>query len=158
MTDWLVSDSLAPSTDGALAPLYEAAGRGELAVPFCGTCSTPLELEQLRCDICGSAAATWRVVERRGTVHSVTTVHRREPGLIVAVVPYHVIDVELVSGHRLLMTTSAPIDRSPAIGEPAEITFRRVAGRAIPALAVSTLPVSNSPISIPPVSNVEASS
>lgn len=158
MTDWLVSDSLAPSTDGALAPLYEAAGQGELAVPFCGACNTPLELEQLRCDICGSAAVTWRVVERRGTVHSVTTVHRREPGLIVAVVPYHVIDVELVSGHRLLMTTSAPIDRSPAIGDPAEITFRRVAGRAIPALAVPTLAVPT--LAVPTVadSTVEASS
>jgi uncharacterized OB-fold protein len=158
VTDWLVSDSLAPSADGALAPLYEAAERGELAVPFCGACNTPLELEQLRCDICGSAAATWRVVERRGTVHSVTTVHRREPGLIVAMVPYHVVDVELVSGHRLLMTTSAPIDRSPAISEPAEITFRRVAGRAIPALAVPGQAVSIPPVSIPSVSNVEASS
>jgi uncharacterized protein len=137
MTDWLVSDVLVPNTDGALEPLYEAALRGELAVPFCDSCGTPLELEQVRCDACGSAATTWRVVQPHGTVHSVTTVHRLEPGLIVATVPYHVVDVELASGHRVLMTTSIATDRSPAIGDPANITFRRVAGVAVPALEVS---------------------
>jgi hypothetical protein len=64
-------------------------------------------------------------------------VHRLEPGLIVATVPYHVVDVELASGHRVLMTTSIATDRSPAIGDPANITFRRVAGVAVPALEVS---------------------
>ncbi len=137
MTDWLVDDSLAPNADGALEPLYEAASRGELAMQFCAACSTPLELEQVRCDACGSIHTAWRVIEPHGTVHSVTTVHRLEPGLIVATVAYHVIDVELISGHRLLMTTSRPTDRSPAIGDRADITFRRIAGVAVPALEVS---------------------
>lgn len=137
MTDWLVDDVLAPNTGGALEPLYAAAARGELVVPFCAACSAPLELEQVRCDACGSIDTAWRVVEPHGTVHSVTTVHRLQPGLIVATVPYHVVDVELISGHRLLMSTSRPTDRSPAIGDRADITFRRIAGVAVPALEVS---------------------
>jgi uncharacterized protein len=133
--DWLVADSLAPSTTGTLAPLYEASARGELALPHCGSCGQPLELEQTRCDGCGGVEIAWRPVDRRGTIHSFTTVHRREPGLIVTSAPYHVVDVELASGHRLLMTTSAPTDDPPAIGDAAAITFRHVGGVAVPALA-----------------------
>jgi len=90
MADWLVYDSLAPSTHGALAPLYEAAERGELSLPHCGQCGQPLELDQQRCDACGSAVIAWRAVEQKGTVHSSTTVHRREPGLILTEEPYPV--------------------------------------------------------------------
>ncbi|MGD9701277.1 MAG: Zn-ribbon domain-containing OB-fold protein [Acidimicrobiia bacterium] len=138
--DWLVDESLAPHTEGALAALYEASGRGELALPFCGTCGEALELDQLRCDACGSAEITWRVVEPTGTVHSSTTVHRREPGLVIALDPYHVIDVELTSGHRLLMTTDAPTATAPSIGDVAHVVFRRVGAVAIPAFATHQRP------------------
>jgi uncharacterized protein len=137
MTDWLVDDSLAPNTDGSLQPMYTAAADGVLVMPFCDACHIPLELEQVRCDSCGSSVGTWRPVEPIGVVHSVTTVHRREPGLIVATIPYHVVDVELTSGHRVLMTTSAATDQSPAIGDHADITFRRITGVAVPALEVT---------------------
>ncbi len=140
MGDWLVDDSLAPATDGTLAPLYAAAARGELALPHCPACGQPLELEQLRCESCGAIGASWRGVEPTGTVHSVTTVHRREPGLIRATAPYHIVDVELTSGHRLLMTTDVPTPRPPAIGDPARIVFRRVGGVAVPALATRSSP------------------
>lgn len=136
MPDWLVADSLTPSIDGPLAPLYRAAAHGELALPHCGGCDQPLELEQARCDACGSTEIAWRTVDPSGTVHSFTTVHRQESGLILATDPYHIVDVELGSGHRLLMTTEGPVSTPPAIGEPARVVFRHVGGVAIPALAV----------------------
>lgn len=137
MSDWLVDDSLAPATSGALAPLYEAAERGELALPHCGSCTEPLELEQSRCDRCGSTDVAWRTVAPTGTVHSVTTVHRRERSLIVADQPYHVVDVELASGHRLLMTTVGPTRDAPRIGDPAHVEFRHVGGVPLPALSTT---------------------
>ena len=135
MNDWLVAESLAPHTEGALAPLYQAATRGELALPHCMACATALELDQTRCDQCGASDIAWPTVEPIGVVHSVTTVHRREPGLVVATQPYHVLDVELNSGHRLIMTTVGAAIDAPTIGDVAYITFRFVGGVAVPAFS-----------------------
>jgi uncharacterized OB-fold protein len=132
--DWLVVDELAPSTQGALAPLYVAAGAGNLVMPFCSKCGQPLELEQGVCDACGAGAA-WRPVEPAGVVHAVTTVHRKEPTLIRADAPYHIVDVELRSGHRVVMTTHRAVAEPPAIGDAVVIRFRTVGGVSVPAAA-----------------------
>jgi uncharacterized protein len=139
--DWLVARELAPdAADPVMAPVYEAAARGALALPFCAACGTPLELEQYVCDACGASAeiATagreWRDIPLTGTVHASTLVHRREPGLIVATGPYPVIDVELASGHRLVLTTAAPSGQAPGIGALVEIAFRTVGAVTLPAV------------------------
>jgi uncharacterized protein len=137
--DWLVSDELAPDGDDALlAPLYAAAGRGELALPFCASCDQPLELGTDVCDACRAERTEWRMVEPAGHVHSATVVHRREAGLILADHPYPVLDVELTSGHRLIMTTRSATDRAPAIGTPVAIGFRQVGGTHVPAADIGT--------------------
>ena len=139
--DWLAAEQLAPdAADPVMAPLYEAAAQGALALPFCAACSTPLELEQYVCDACGASAEVgtagraWRDVPLAGTVHAATLVHRREPGLIVASGPYPVIDVELTSGHRLVLTTAAPSGEAPDIGAPVEIAFRTAGAVKLPAV------------------------
>jgi uncharacterized OB-fold protein len=139
--DWLVAQELAPdAADRVMAPVYEAAARAALALPFCAACATPLELEQYVCDACGASAEIgtpgrqWRDVPLAGTVHASTLVHRREPGLIVATAPYPVIDVELTSGHRLVLTTAAPSGTAPDIGAPVEIAFRTVGAVTLPAV------------------------
>jgi uncharacterized OB-fold protein len=132
--DWLVADELAPDPNGALAPLFERAAVGELVMPFCDHCSQPLELEQFSCDACGGQVA-WRRVDPSGTVHAVTTVHRREPGLIRASDPYPVIDVELDSGHRVIMTTTRSVVEQPRIGQPVALSFRTIGDVAVPAVA-----------------------
>jgi uncharacterized OB-fold protein len=132
--DWLVAPELAPDpADRDLAPLYLAAARGVLVMPFCGACGIPLELEQTTCDACGQAGRQWREVPRSGTVHAATLVHRREPGLIVADAPYPVLDVELASGHRVILTTSQACGQAPGIGTRVDIAFRRVGAVAVPA-------------------------
>jgi uncharacterized OB-fold protein len=136
VSDWLVVDGLAPATGGALASLYEAGAAGVLVMPFCSRCGQPLELEQSVCDACG-AGVDWRPVEPAGVVHAVTTVHRREPGLVRVETPYHVVDVELQSGHRVVMTTQQPVDNPPAIGDPVLVAFRTVGGVAVPAVAAN---------------------
>ncbi|MFE4963797.1 Zn-ribbon domain-containing OB-fold protein [Streptomyces sp. NPDC056660] len=140
VSDWLLADELAPAMTGTLAPLYEAAATGVLALPFCGDCGTPLELEQDLCDRCPSGSVVWRQVEPVGVVHAVTTVHRREPGLTrPSDRPYHVIDAELVCGHRLVLTTDRPTDVPPAIADPVRIGFRTVGGTVLPAVALTTV-------------------
>jgi len=140
--DWLLVDELAPATTGTLAPLYERAESGQLVMPFCTGCAASVELEQVVCDRCDAPAA-WQVVEPAGTVHATTTVHRREPGLVRSDQPYHVVDVELHSGHRVVMTTSAPLAQAPAIGQPVVVVFRRIGTVAVPAVSVSSSHISS---------------
>jgi uncharacterized protein len=135
-SDWLVAASLAPVVGGVLEPLYRAAAGGVLQMPFCGSCEAVLELGQVRCDVCASTACEWRVVGPTGTIHSATMVHRLEPGLVVATAPYAVVDVELASGHRIIMTTAAPHAELPRIGDDASIAFRMVGDVAIPSLCM----------------------
>jgi uncharacterized OB-fold protein len=102
-----------------------------------------LELEQLVCDRCASRVQEWQTVEPRGTVHAVTVVHRLQAGLVRTDQPYPLVDVELASGHRVLMTTVARADRPPAIGDPVSVTFRTIGTVAVPALAVDRPPQSS---------------
>jgi uncharacterized OB-fold protein len=113
--------------------LYEAAARGRLAMPFCAACGQPLELDQSVCDHCPLADPVWRPVDPAGVVHAVTTVHRLERSLIRTNEPYHVLDVQLGSGHRVVMTTQLPTAAPPEIGDPVLIGFRCVGGVAVPA-------------------------
>jgi uncharacterized protein len=135
LEDWLLDPALAPEPENdPLAPLYRAAGRSELALPFCAACNQLLELDQEVCDHCGGTERDWRTVELRGTVHTSTLMHRREPGLVHAQAPYPIVDVEMASGHRIVMTTTRPADTAPEIGAPVRIGFRRLGDVAIPAI------------------------
>jgi uncharacterized OB-fold protein len=135
--DWLLASALAPTADDdLLAPLYRAASCDELALPFCAACALPLELDQEVCDSCGNAERGWRTVDPRGTVHAATLMHRCEPGLVHGVAPYPIVDVELTSGHRMVMTTVQPAHTAPPIGTAVCIGFRRLGGVAIPAIDI----------------------
>ncbi|MEE6137605.1 OB-fold domain-containing protein [Mycobacterium sp. 050128] len=135
--DWLLDSALAPTSDGdLLAPLYRAAARKELAMPFCAACALPLELDQQVCDGCGHGEHDWRTVDPSGTVHTATLMHRREPGLVHGTAPYPIVDVELSSGHRMVMTTVQPADTAPTIGTAVRIGFRRLGNVAIPAIDI----------------------
>jgi uncharacterized OB-fold protein len=135
LADWLLDPTLAPEREhDAIAPLYEATDRGELALPFCAACDQPLDLDQEVCDACGGIEHGWRTVELRGAVHAATLMYRREPGLVHAEAPYPIVDVELDSGHRLIVTTSRPAEVAPAIGTRVRIGFRRLGNVAIPAI------------------------
>ncbi|HKI42498.1 MAG TPA: OB-fold domain-containing protein [Mycobacterium sp.] len=138
MSDWLLGAELAPDVDNdPLRPLYDAAARGELALPFCASCKLTLELEQYVCDGCGGQQRDWWVVAPEGVVHSSTVMHRREPGLVLTDAPYPVVDVELASGHRLIMTTLHPDPTAPAIGTAVRVAFRRLGVVHIPAVTNS---------------------
>jgi uncharacterized OB-fold protein len=135
LEDWLLDPALAPAVeDDSLAPLYRAASRNELALPFCAACGIPLDLDQEVCDACSGAEHDWRTVDPRGTVHAATLMHRCEPGLVHAQSPYPIVDVELSSGHRIVMTTAQPSHVAPDIGVTVHIGFRLLGDVAIPAI------------------------
>lgn len=135
LEDWLLEPTLAPTAEhDPLAPLYRGATRNELVMPFCTACGQALELDQEVCDGCSGGEHHWRTVEPRGTVHAATLMHRQEPGLVHATTPYPIVDVELASGHRMVMTTVQPATTAPAIGAGVRIGFRRLGDVRIPAI------------------------
>jgi uncharacterized protein len=135
--DWLLDSALAPAADDdMLAPLYRAAAHNELALPFCAVCALALELDQEVCDGCESPERDWRTVDPSGTVHAATLMHRREPGLVHSVAPYPIVDVELSSGHRMIMTTVRPAHTAPPTGTAVRVGFRRLGDVAIPAIDI----------------------
>ena len=143
--DWLLTAELAPDTTDVLAPLYAAAAEGQLRLPHCGACGLALDLEQRVCDGCDANTVVWRPVEPTGAVHSVTVVHRREPGLVLADGPYPVVDVELASGHRLVLAPVEPGTPAPAIGDPVSIGFRRLGDVTVPGFALPSRPEQHRP-------------
>ena len=135
--DWLLEPVLAPTVTGdVLAPYYEAAARGELAMPFCSRCDLALELEQRVCDGCGGTESQWRTVEVAGTVHAAPLMHPRETGLVRAEVPHPVatapvtLDADVVKRLRAMMregvksgsAKAAAAGREPVYGVAAEVT------------------------------------
>ncbi|WP_231984407.1 OB-fold domain-containing protein [Mycobacterium sp. E342] len=136
--DWLLAESVAPQVQGdPLQPLYDFAAHGVLAMPFCAHCDLALELEQQRCDGCGALEVLWREVEAVGKVHAATMMHRHERGLVVAERPYPIVDVELASGHRIVVTTATPCPAAPPIGTKVFLSFRRLGATTIPAIEYS---------------------
>ncbi|WP_330255089.1 OB-fold domain-containing protein [Nocardia sp. NBC_00565] len=139
--DWLLDAGLAPdAADDTLAPLYSAAAADRLDLPFCADCESPIDLDQHVCDNCGSVRTLWRTVESTGTVHSATMMHRLEPGLVRTGAPYPILDVELTSGHRLIMTSRDRTEAVFHIGDQVTIGFRSLGGVAIPAACLVRLP------------------
>jgi hypothetical protein len=62
--------------------------------------------------------------------------HRREPGLVRAGDPYPIVDVELSSGHRIVMTTTESRGSAPRIGTRLRVGFRRLGDVVIPAIDI----------------------
>lgn len=134
LDDWLLDPSLAPPpvTRCWRRCTTRRSGRGDAAV-LCRmretTGTRAGHLRRLR-----GGDRSWRAVAPHGTVHAATLMHRREPGLVHARGPYPIVDVELDSGHRLVMTTARPTDTAPRIGTAVHIAFRRLGDVVIPAI------------------------
>ena len=82
-------------------PFWEAAARGELAIPRCAACRAYVWYPRERCPACGGGELPWEPVSGRGTLFSFTIVRqalalqrrvevaghaRRRPAGVVAVV------------------------------------------------------------------------
>lgn len=105
------------SRDG-FTTFWEAAAAGQLALLTCEACGHQRLLPRPICSECGSEELIWRVASRRGTVDSVTRVHR--PPAAAAAPGYQLALVRLDAGPRLL-TRVEPGE--VAIGDPVEIAF-----------------------------------
>lgn len=94
------------------------------------------------CPTCGSEDLAWHSATGRGTVYSVSKLHRAPNAAMRAAIPYHLGIVELDEGvHLFTRFEPGPSGREPAIGLRVEVRFARLeSGVELPVFRVMSEP------------------
>ncbi|CAE6738000.1 Zn-ribbon domain-containing OB-fold protein [Paraburkholderia aspalathi] len=125
MTDYLKP---LPKSDPLTAPFWDSVNRGKLEIQCCNECDTFVFYPRALCPVCSSRSLTWKPVAGRGTIYSLTVVHRPTNAAFKGSGPYVVALVELEEGCRM-MTNVIDVPADPKvvkIGMPVEIVYDRV--------------------------------
>jgi uncharacterized OB-fold protein len=88
--------------DPVLAPHWEAAGRGEVAIRRCLACGELQWPPRPNCLVCHAFDFEWETVEPRGTLFSYFVAHKPLHPAFADEVPYAAGVVELDSGIKML--------------------------------------------------------
>ncbi len=122
-----MSDLPLPDPDAALTrPFFEAAERGELAIPRCDTCRRLVWYPRERCPHCGGDALSWVAQSGRGTLYSYAVVHRALWKPFADKVPYVTGLVALEEDPAVRVVTTL-VDWTPGelrVDLPVEVVFR----------------------------------
>jgi uncharacterized OB-fold protein len=112
-----------PASDDLSRPFWDAAKRGELRLPRCGSCGAYRTYFEKWCASCGHDRFAWALLSGRGIVWSHCAFHRAYFPGFADELPYNVALVELAEGPRLV-TNIVGIERERiAIGMPVEVFF-----------------------------------
>jgi uncharacterized OB-fold protein len=115
-----------PAVTPELAPYFEAARRGELAVQRCRDCGTHRFPPRELCSHCLGRDSDWVAVSGRGEVFSFNVMHQvYHPGF-AAEVPYAVVLVQLEEGPRIVSNLAGVPPGEIRIGMPVRVTFEAV--------------------------------
>lgn len=105
-------------------PFWEAARRGELVVPRCSGCGLRFFVPEPVCPGCMSADWRYEPSSGRGTVYSVTVVHRAPgPGFDV---PFALAVIDLDDGATMLSHVLGPEPDDVRVGARVRVDFRRL--------------------------------
>lgn len=95
-------DKPLPTITPANAPYWQAARNHELRLPRCGDCRSWVYPIAPLCQRCWSEKLNWEKLSGRGTISSWVVFQRAfHPGFADDV-PYHVVEVELEEGMRMV--------------------------------------------------------
>lgn len=113
------------------AEFWSAAASHQLVRPVCHDCGHSFFTPQVACPRCLSMQWSYQPSSGRGTIYSVTTVHRAPlPGFET---PYQVAIVDLEEGWSMLANIE---DEPAAIGDPVEVRFTDLGEITLPAFRV----------------------
>lgn len=118
-------------------PFWEAAARGELAIPRCRACRAFVWYPRERCPACRATDLAWEPLSGRGTLFSYTVVRHAFVKPFAAFVPYATGLVALAEDPSLRLATLL-VDCDPAslrLDGPVRVVFRELpwAGAHVPA-------------------------
>jgi uncharacterized OB-fold protein len=113
-----------PVPSALTEPFWAAAARGELVVPQCSACGLRFFVPEPACPRCFSDTWEYTTTSGRGTVYSVTVVHRT-PGAGFET-PFALAIVDLDDGPALLTHVIGCDPAKVEIGMPVRVEFRRL--------------------------------
>jgi len=132
-----------PVPDERSAGYWEAAARGELALPRCAACKHFTMPPTMVCPACGTTTPrfTYEVVDGAGTICSWTVVRDAFLPGFQDDLPYMLVDVEL-DAERGIRMIGRLVDGSAAmlrIGDRVAVTFDTIAdGLAVPSFVLTS--------------------
>jgi len=109
-----------------LRPFWEAAGRGELAIPRCTACAAFSWYPADACRRCGGAGLRWTATSGRGTLFSFAVVRRALYAPFAPLVPYATGLVALAEDPAVRLVTRL-VDCDPEalrVDQPVRAVFR----------------------------------
>ncbi len=107
-------------------PFWDAAKRGELVFQYCTQCSHVQHPPRPLCQSCWSDALAWKADAGRGTVYTLTVVHRSTTRGFRDDTPYIVAIVELANGVRMTSNIVRCKPDEVRIGMAVEVLFDAV--------------------------------
>lgn len=116
-------DLPSPSDTPDAGPYWQAARDEKLVMQHCYGCGTYRFFPSHLCPECGSAEQVWGPCTGRGTIYSLTTVHRAPSPAFRAVVPYVVALVDLEEGPRMMANIVGAERLTASIGDAVEVLF-----------------------------------
>ena len=103
-------------------PFWNAARRGDLVIPYCPSCDLRFFVPEPACPRCMAPDWHYAASAGRGTVYSVTVVHRAPgPGFDT---PFALAVIDLDDGGTLLSHVGAGDPEAVAIGMRVRVDFR----------------------------------
>jgi uncharacterized OB-fold protein len=119
-----------PFADEVTQPFWDAAAKGQLVAPRCGTCGTFVLPPQPFCFSCQSQAFEWVDLPGTGTIYTFTVVRHPLAPHLAEVVPYVSGVIELDgtqgAGARLLLNITDADPDTVKIGDKVEIWFDQI--------------------------------
>ncbi len=119
-----------PFADEVTQPFWDAAAKGQLIAPQCGTCGTFVLPPQPFCFTCQSQAFAWVDLPGTGTIYTFTVVRHPLAPHLADVVPYVSGVIELDgtqgAGARLLLNITDADPDTVKIGDKVEIWFDQI--------------------------------
>lgn len=117
------ADLPAPREAPDAGPYWQAAREDRLVMQHCYGCGTYRFFPSLLCPECGSDEQVWGPCSGRGTIYSVTTVHRAPSPAFRKIVPYVVALIDLEEGPRMMANIVGEGGDKAVIGDAVEVCF-----------------------------------
>ena len=123
-----------PVPDELTKPFWDAAREGKLAIQRCKACATYYQPPVRECYTCAAVGRlsdlTFEEVSGKGTIYTYTLVHDSRIKAFQEILPYPLIQIELVEQRGLILYGNMP--ETPVeeirIGAPAEVFFFDIEG------------------------------
>ncbi len=111
-----------PTPTTETKPFWDGCAHQELRYQYCARCNHAQFPPRSCCANC-QGALEWRLSKKKGTIHSITQVHRAPTPAFRAIAPYLLALVDLDEGFRMMVNVQTESPNAVKIGTVVAIVF-----------------------------------